>query len=338
MNVPTSSLEDSHFPVMLEEVINTCRPEEGGNFLDCTFGGGGYTEAILNFPNTHVTSFDRDKFVINIANNLKKKYPDRFKFYHEKFSNLDKVISKKNNIDYIIFDLGISSFQLMDLSRGFSFKSKDKIDMKMGLSAISAEDVINNYEESKLKLILKIFGEEKEASRIAKNISIARKNKKIETVNQLVEIVERSKKKNFQKKINVCTKTFQALRIFVNKEITELIEGIIKAAKFLKADGKIVVITFHSIEDKIIKFFFNYYSKNRSKPSRYFPEEETKAPILFHNNNNKFLKASPKEININPKSRSAKLRFIMRNNEQFKDTDELKIKFKRYLDLENINV
>ena len=155
MNVPTSSLEDSHFPVMLEEVINTCRPEEGGNFLDCTFGGGGYTEAILNFPNTHVTSFDRDKFVINIANNLKKKYPDRFKFYHEKFSNLDKVISKKNNIDYIIFDLGISSFQLMDLSRGFSFKSKDKIDMKMGLSAISAEDVINNYEESKLKLILK---------------------------------------------------------------------------------------------------------------------------------------------------------------------------------------
>ena len=120
-------------------------------------------------------------------------------------------------------------------------------------------------------------------------------------VPEFVKIIETSKRKIFKKKINVCTKTFQALRIFVNKEITELVEGIAKATKFLKADGKIVVVTFHSIEDKIIKFFFNHYSKNRSKPSRYLPEDEAQIPILFQKNNNKFLKASPEEIKINPK-------------------------------------
>ena len=210
--------------------------------------------------------------------------------------------------------------------------------MNMGLSEISAEEVLNDFDEKNLKLIIKTFGEEKEGSRIAKNIVWAREKKRISLVPEFVKIIEASKRKIFKKKINVCTKTFQALRIFVNKEITELVEGIAKATKFLKADGKIVVVTFHSIEDKIIKFFFNYYSKNRSKPSRYLPEDDALIPILFQKNNNKFLKASPEEIKINPKSRSAKLRFIIRNNEEFKNPDELKRKFKRYLDLEKINV
>ena len=210
--------------------------------------------------------------------------------------------------------------------------------MNMGLSEISAEEVLNDFDEKNLKLIIKTFGEEKEGSRIAKNIVRAREKKRISLVPEFVKIIEESKRKTFKKKINVCTKTFQALRIFVNKEITELVEGIVKATKFLKADGKIIVVTFHSIEDKIIKFFFNHYSKNRSKPSRYLPEDEAKIPILFQKNNNKFLKASPEEIKINPKSRSAKLRFIIRNNEEFKNPDELKRKFKRYLDLEKINV
>ena len=338
MNAAQTSLDPPHFPVMLKEVIEICSPKNGGSFVDCTFGGGGYSKELLKFPNTKVIALDRDKGAIREAEKLKEKFSGRFSFYNEKFSNLDLILNEKNSIDTFIFDLGISSNQLLDLDRGFSFKSNKRIDMNMGLSEISAEEVLNEVDEKNLKLIIKTFGEEKEGSRIAKNIVRAREKKRISLVPELVKIIEASKKKIFNKKINVCTKTFQALRIFVNKEITELIEGIIKAAKFLKADGKIVVITFHSIEDKIIKFFFNYYSKNKSKPSRYFPEEETKAPILFHNNNNKFLKASPKEININPKSRSAKLRFIMRNNEQFKDPAELKMKFKRYLDLENINV
>tara|TARA_Y100001936_G_scaffold232104_1_gene256735 strand:+ start:107 stop:1078 length:972 start_codon:yes stop_codon:yes gene_type:complete len=323
---------------MLKEIIEICSPKKGGNFVDCTFGSGGYTKELLKFPNTKVIALDRDKGAITEAEKLKKKFSKRFSFYNEKFSNLDLIINEKNDIDTFIFDLGISSNQLLDLDRGFSFKSNKRIDMNMGLSEISAEEVLNDFDEKNLKLIIKTFGEEKEGSRIAKNIVRAREKKRISLVPEFVKIIEASKRKIFKKKINVCTKTFQALRIFVNKEITELVEGIAKATKFLKADGKIVVVTFHSIEDKIIKFFFNYYSKNRSKPSRYLPEDDALIPILFQKNNNKFLKASPEEIKINPKSRSAKLRFIIRNNEKFKNPDELKRKFKRYLDLENINV
>merc|ERR1711966_176465 len=170
-------------------------------------------------------------------------------------------------------DLGLSSIQLNDLKRGFSFKSNDNLDMSMGQNLISARDVINELSELELKLIIKILGEEKEAARIAKNIVKFRNEKKIIKVKDLVKIIEKSKKKLYASKINPCTKTFQALRIFVNKEITELVNGIINATKVLKPGGKILIISFHSIEDKIVKYFFRNFSINKSKPSRYFPEK-----------------------------------------------------------------
>jgi len=338
MNVAQTSLDPPHFPVMLNEVVKICSPEQGGNFVDCTFGGGGYTKELLKFPNTRVIALDRDKKVEEKARKIEKKFSDRFSFYNEKFSNLDVILKKKDEIDTFIFDLGVSSYQLLDLERGFSFKSKEKIDMNMGLSKISAEEILNKLDEKNLKLIIKTLGEEEEASRIVKNIIRSREIKKISFVPELVKIIEKSKKKVFKKKINVCTKTFQALRIFVNKETTELVEGIIKATKFLKTGGKIIVISFHSIEDRVVKFFFNNYSQNRPKPSRYFPEEEKNYPILFQEYKNKLLKPSFDEIKKNPPSRSAKLRFATRSNEEFKNPNELKIKFKKYLDLENINV
>ena len=227
MKTLLSSLEFSHFPVMLSEIIQISAPSKGGIFVDCTFGGGGYSRSLLEFPNTKVIGFDRDSAVLKTANKIKKKFKDRFQFYQNKFSQIDKILNEK--IDVIIFDLGLSSIQLKDLKRGFSFKSKDKLDMSMGLSNISAEQAINNLSEKKLKLIIKILGEEKEASKIAKNIVRARAEKKITDVNDLVKIIEKSKKKNFLSKINPSTKTFQALRIFVNKEITELLNGIVKA-------------------------------------------------------------------------------------------------------------
>ena len=147
--------------------------------------------------------------------------------------------------------------------------------MSMGLNKISAQDVINNLSELELKLIIKILGEEKEAARIAKNIVKFRNEKKIIKVKDLVKIIEKSKKKNYASKINPCTKTFQALRIFVNKEITELINGIINATKILKPGGKILIVSFHSIEDKIVKYFFSNFSTNKSKPSRYLPRKKT---------------------------------------------------------------
>ena len=183
--------------------------------------------------------------------------------------------------------------------------------MCMGLSSLSAEKIINTYSEKTLK--------------------------QISTVSDLVEIIEKSKKKNFSKKINVSTKTFQALRIFVNKETTELLNGITKATKILKPGGKILIISFHSIEDKIIKFFFKHYSANRSNPSRYLPEIHNKSLVFFEDYKNHIITASLKEIKKNPSSRSAKLRYAIRNNEEFYQPDELLEKFKKYSILEGTN-
>ena len=179
-------------------------------------------------------------------------------------------------------DLGLSSLQLKNLSRGFSFKSKGKADMRMGLNKFSAHEVINKLDFNDLARILKIFGEEKDSRRIARNVVNQRKKKIISSIPQLIEIVKYSKKKDLKKGTNISTKTFQAIRILVNNEITELVNGLIKATKLLKTGGKILVITFHSIEDRIVKFFFSNYSKNKSRGSRYLPDlKNSKVPVSY---------------------------------------------------------
>ena len=336
MNNQPLSLESYHFPVMLNEIIKISSPSNGGNYIDCTFGGGGYSKQLLKFPNTIVKGLDRDKAVNLVAKKLEKKFPKRFKFHQIKFSQLDTV--SKEFVDIVIFDLGLSSIQLKDLDRGFSFKSTKNLDMSMGLSKISAQDAINNLSELNLKLIIKILGEEKEASKIAKNIVKFRSEKKITRVNELVKIIEKSKKKNYGSKINPCTKTFQALRIFVNKEITELINGIINATKILKPGGKILIVSFHSIEDKIVKYLFSNFSTNKSKPSRYLPAQEYNNSALYEEYKNKIITPTKDEIAQNYPSRSAKLRFATRSKNKFKYPDELLNKFKKYLELEAIIV
>ncbi len=330
----TSSSEHYHFPVMLEEIIKICSPVKGGVYIDCTFGGGGYSKKLLQFSKTKVIALDRDKFILSISKDLEKKYPKRFIFHQKKFSELNTVVNKQL-ADAILFDLGLSSIQLKNLKRGFSFKSKEKLDMSMGLSKISAEDVVNNFSEQKLKSIIKVLGEEKDASRIAKNIIKNRTINKITRVDQLVKIIEKSKKKNYANKLNPSTKTFQALRIFVNKEVSELITGIINATKVLKPGGKLLIVSFHSIEDKIVKYFFNNFSQNRSKPSRYFPDNKNIDFLLFDKYKNNIIKPSNLEIIKNPPSRSAKLRYAIRNKNNFIFPEELITRFKKYLDLES---
>ena len=336
MNNQTTSLEFSHFPVMLDEVLKISAPASKKNFIDCTFGGGGYTKEILKFSNTNVHAIDRDKKVSSVAKKLQKKFPSRFKFYQIRFSQLDTIY--KDLVDVVIFDLGLSSIQLNDLERGFSFKSNKKLNMTMGLNETTAFEVLNNLSESELKLIIKILGDEKEASKIAKNIVKHRNLKKITNTTDLVKIIEKSKKKTFSSKINPCTKTFQALRIFINKEITELINGVVNATKKLKPGGKILVVSFHSIEDRIIKFFFTNFSKNKSRPSRYLPENEIVKHALFDEYKNKVYRPTKQELEKNNRSRSAKLRYAIRSNNPFEYPKELIQKFKKYLDLEAINV
>ena len=324
----------SHYPVMLNEVLEICNPANGGNFIDCTFGYGGYSNAILSYPKTKVIAIDRDLHTKEYALKTKKIYKNRFSFYNKKFSELPGIINTKTKFDFIIFDLGISSMQILNLDRGFSFNSKSSIDMRMGLNSISANEVINSFSQPTLNDIFKLFGEEKESFNISKNIIKERKKSPILSSVDLSRIIKKSKKKDFNKKINVSTKAFQALRIFVNKEFSELINGLIEATKLIKSGGKIVVVSFHSLEDRIVKFFFSNYSKNKSKGSRYLPDT-LKEKTLFENYKNKIFLPSRKEIENNNRSRSAKLRYVTRDENDFFYPKDFKKKFIKYLNLED---
>ncbi len=218
-----------HYPVLLNEIISIITPQHGGTFIDCTFGQGGYTKKILSYKNTQVIALDRDIESKEKANEILVNFKDRFVFKNKKFSQLDNLKIKNENIRGVIFDLGYSYTQIKDPEKGLSFNSNGELNMKMGLNEFSASDAINNLDTKELEKIFKFFGEEKEAKRIASNIVKERKIKKIDTKN-LVELIDRSKRKN-NFKIHNSTKVFQALRIFVNKEISELINGLIAATK-----------------------------------------------------------------------------------------------------------
>ena len=161
MKLPHTSLEEKHLPVLIDEVLKLCNPKNGGNFMDCTFGAGGYSKELLKFHQTKVVALDRDKHVIGLANKLKRNFKSRFVFYNKKFSNLD--LFSTNKFDAVIFDLGLSSIQLDDLSRGFSFKSQSELNMSMGQTEITAKKVLNTYSSQDLRDIIRTFGEEEEA-------------------------------------------------------------------------------------------------------------------------------------------------------------------------------
>ena len=323
-----------HYPVMLNEIIDIISPHYGGTFIDCTFGQGGYSKKILEFKNTKVIALDRDQDVLKDATKLQNKYKERFRFENSKFSNLDKIyIDKKENLRGVIFDLGYSLKQIKDTNKGLSFESQGELNMQMGLNDFSAKETINKLDEKELEKIFKYFGEEKESKRISKKI-ISERKKNIITTQKLVNIIENSKRrKNY--KIHSSTKVFQAIRIFVNKEISQLINGLINALKVIKKDGIIAVVTFHSLEDKIVKYFFKSLSENKSV-SRYIPKSSNKKNIL------KLIKKKPilpskEEIKINFPSRSAKLRYAIK----MEDFDELKTdiydKFSYLIEIENFS-
>ncbi len=320
---------EKHFPVLLKELVSIISPLYGGTFIDCTFGAGGYSKKILENKTNNIIAIDRDNSVNSIATKFKSKYKERFEFYNIKFSEIDQI--QKDNIKAIIFDLGYSLNQISDLNRGLSFKSKGKLDMRMGLNDYSCDEVISKMSQQSLFKIFKYFGDEKYAKPISKKIVQLRENKKIETEN-LVQIIEEIKKKKSGK--NKSTKIFQALRIFVNKEITELINGLIKAYNILPIGGVMAVVTFHSIEDKIVKFFFKEYSEIKNA-SRYLPKSIS-AKKYFNLTKKKPIVPSSTEVKINPPSRSAKLRFAykLENGCDFK-------KFLKYFDylkkIENLN-
>ena len=325
------SEKTKHYPVLLNEIISIITPQYGGTFIDCTFGQGGYTKKILEFSNTKVIGIDRDIDSKNISKNIEKEYKNRFLFENKKFSEINNLDLNKEKVKAIVFDLGYSYKQIKDSQKGLSFDSSGELNMRMGLNEFSAKEVINKLGQKELEKIFKFFGEEKEAKRIANKIVKERTKKKIDT-QELVKIVDSSKrKKNY--KTHSATKVFQALRIFVNKEISELIYGLINATKVLEKNGIIAVVSFHSLEDKIVKYFFKSLSEAKSV-SRYMPKTKKKAN-LFKLINKKPIIPSPQEIIENPPSRSAKLRSAVKQEDSVNfDTDILE-KFKNLIEIEN---
>ena len=328
----TIKKENEHFPVLLNELISIISPHYGGTFIDCTFGQGGYTKKILQNSNNKVVAIDRDEKSKTFADQFKSKYPNRFLFKNLKFSDIANVEKDSNKLKGVIFDLGYSTYQMNDPEKGLSFKNTGELNMKLGLNNYSAKEVINSLSEKELFTIFKFFGEENQSKIISKKIIKSRKEKSLNT-RDLVNIIN-TIKKNPKKKIHNATKVFQALRIFVNEEISELIYGLINSFKLLPIGGIMVIITFHSIEDKIVKYFFKNYSEKKNT-SRYLPSSNDKI-LLFKINRRKPIIPSKKELNKNPSSRSAKLRYAIKLNNSDNFNDFIK-KFEYLLDIEKLN-
>ena len=325
----TINLENKHFPVLLNELVNIISPLYGGTFIDCTFGAGGYSKKILENTNNKIIAIDRDKDVLVYANKIKNNFQERFLFHNLKFSELNKI--KDTNIKGIIFDLGYSVNQIKDAQKGLSFNDKGKLNMRMGINEFSCHDVISKMSKENLNLIFKFFGDEKFSKRIANKIILEREKKTLRT-EDLSRIIE-SVKKNYNHKVNKSTKIFQSLRIFVNKEISELINGLINAFNILPLGGIIAVVTFHSLEDRIVKYFFKNYSQEK-RNSRYMPDNKSNN-IYFNMQKKKPIVASTEELKKNPSSRSAKLRYGIKIKDDC-DFIELKNEFKYLLDIENL--
>ena len=323
----------SHYPVLLNELISIITPQYGGTFIDCTFGQGGYTKKILDFANTKVIGLDRDLDSLKKAQEIHKEFEQRFLFKNIKFSQLNNLKLKNENIKGVIFDLGYSYTQIKNPKKGLSFETIGELNMKMGINDFSAKEVINILDEKELAQIFKYFGDEKDSNRIAHNIVEDRATREI-TTEELVRIIDSSKRKKNQK-THSATKVFQALRIFVNKEISELIYGLINAAKVVKKDGIIAVVTFHSIEDKIVKYFFKSLSENKSV-SRYMPKNEEKIN-LFKCINKKPILPSAKEVKENPPSRSAKLRYVIKKEDFYDFETDILEKFDHLIKIENFS-
>ncbi len=296
---------EPHLSVMSEEVLELLSPQDGLTYIDATFGAGGHTRAILTASQTcKVIGLDRDHNVKIFADKVRNDFPQRFEFINTKFSNIKSVIGSQR-IDGILFDIGVSSMQINEPERGFSFMKDGPLTMTMGENAISAYDVVNGYREEKIAEILLKYGDERAAYKIAKAICHNRKKTPIKTTLQLAEIVREIVPR--RGKIHPATLTFQALRVFVNDELKELETGLRDAIEGIAEGGKIVVITFQGLEDKIVKDIFKNYT-HKTHTNKFKDKKENIK--VFENLSRGTLKASREEIRRNIRSRSAKIRGI----------------------------
>jgi 16S rRNA (cytosine1402-N4)-methyltransferase len=307
----------THTPVLLKEMLSILSPQDGDVYVDATFGAGGYSKRILESADCKIYAIDRDETVTKFYDDLNAKYPGKIKLSIEKFSNIKSILSSvepspvipasrtgmvqdriAEGVDGVVFDIGVSSMQLDNGDRGFSFMHDGPLDMSMDNSAhTNASTFVNALREEEIANTIYNYGGERHSRKIAKAIVSARKKKLIKTTFELAEII-RSVVFRGKSKIDPATRTFQAIRIWVNDELGELEKGIKAASEILNENGKLIVVSFHSLEDRIVKTFFKDLCEPGSK----------KFSLL----NKKVIKSSIEEVKVNPRSRSAKLRAIKR--------------------------
>jgi 16S rRNA (cytosine1402-N4)-methyltransferase len=296
-----------HIPVLGLEAVDMLSPRGGGVYTDATFGAGGYSRMILDIPGTRVIGIDRDRAAIAGGLDLVERSDGRLTLIEERFSCLEEIIVSEglSAVDGIVMDVGVSSMQLDEAARGFSFRQDGPLDMRMGQEGPTAADVIANASETELADIIYIFGEERHSRAVARAIVAGRKDAPIKTTRALADLVARVVRAK-PGDIHPATRTFQALRILVNEELDELQHALEAAERVLKTGGRLVVVSFHSLEDRIVKNFLNARAK-ASGGSRHLPEVSRAEPS-FRLLTRRPLVPSDSEISANPRARSAKLR------------------------------
>jgi 16S rRNA (cytosine1402-N4)-methyltransferase len=304
----------SHLPVMRDAAVAMLNPRDAGVYLDGTFGGGGYAQAILDAAQCTLWAIDRDPAAIARGAELAAAYPGRLHVVEGRISTLLELLSDAGvtALNGAVFDLGVSSYQLDDAKRGFSFRQDGPLDMRMGNSGMTAANLVNTISESELADILFEFGEEKASRRIAKTIVARRQEQKFETTSDLASVI-RSVVRPDKSGIDPATRSFQALRIAVNEELEDIAAALAQAAEMLAPGGRLVVVSFHSLEDRIVKRFMARASGRAPGASRHDPASfaATASPKF------KLLTGGAKapdaaEVRANPRARSAKLRAMER--------------------------
>lgn len=312
-SIDPKNVETPHVPVLLEPILERISPVSGV-WLDGTFGAGGYARAMLDAGADRVIGVDRDPEALERAEVWKATYGERLKVVSGCFSQLDEISQDEGvSLDGVVLDIGVSSMQLDQAERGFSFMKDGPLDMRMGQSGTSAADIVNEAPEHVLADILYQYGEERASRKIAKAIVLDRKATPFETTMQLSGLLERIMPRPKPGQPHPATRSFQALRIAVNDELGELARGLEASEAALKEGGLLVVVTFHSLEDRIVKRFMQSRSGAGPRGNRFAPEAEMDKP-RFDLLGRKAITGSPEEIAANPRSRSAKLRIARRTN------------------------
>lgn len=310
-----------HVPVLIEEVMRFLEPAAGGTFIDGTFGAGGYSQAILA-SGAAVIGIDRDASAIAGGAALKNEAGARLTLVEGRFADLDHIARDHGHerVDGVVLDIGVSSMQIDDPARGFSFRGDGPLDMRMGGDGPSAADVVNAMDRRALARVIAVLGEEKKARAVASAIATAREKGPITGTVELADIVARAVGRRASDQIHPATRTFQALRIFVNRELDELADALAASERILGEGGRLVVVSFHSLEDRIVKRFLADRSATRPTGSRHRPEEAIAEPT-FAVLSRGAVTASEDEIRINSRARSARLRAARRTAAAARELD-----------------